>query len=101
MWIHPTLKNSAWICLDNVRRIDVNVETENKGSVCGLEFGGGGTPLGDLRCPWGRGCRIPTRQMSFVRPIREGREWVGEVSDGSYLSNVLFSRLAYRTGSGG
>ena len=101
MRIHPTLEYSAWVCLDNVGWVDVDVQTENKGSICSLEFRGGGTPLRNLWCPRRGRSRIPARQMSFVGPIRKRREWVRELGDRSCLSDVLFGRLAYWAGAGG
>lgn len=100
MGINPAFENSTWACLDNIWWINVDIQTEDEGSVCGLELGGCSTPRRDPRCPWGWRGRIPARQMSFVRPVGEGSEWVREVGDRPCLSSVLFSQMAYWSGTG-
>ena len=83
MGIDPTLQDSAWIGLDDVWGIDVDVETEDKSGVRSLEFSWSGTPGGGLSCPRRGGNRVATREVPLCRPVRNNRRGVWESSDGS------------------
>ena len=96
MRIDPAFEYGTWVSLDNVWGVDIDVETEYERSIRGFELGGSGTPRSDLGCPRRRRGGISARQVSFVRPVWKGREWLRECEDRTRLSYVLFVRMVAR-----
>ena len=68
--IDPSFQDCAGISLDNIWRIDIDVETEYKGSMSSLDLPRRGAPRNYLGCA-GRGrCGIATSNVTLCRPIR-------------------------------
>lgn len=80
MGVDPAFQDRTRVCFYNIWRIDVDVETQDKGSVGCLEFAWGrAAPGHELLGPWRAWRWISAGQMALDGPVGDRRSRVGQI----------------------